>query len=166
MENILWHCHSAPTGARNSSLAHPNMAEVSLGQSFPNVIPSLLHVFNWWCLQGLVIWCVSLSRPQNLGCKRRHIARRGGYISSRDARISTRGWPNLPHLNKTGCPRLRKDARIWVKMPESRLTIRDRDHWLNNFIVLFLMVKTIIHGCLFVRSVLGFPGLKKTLESQ
>ena len=38
--------HSAPTGARNSSLGHPNMAEASLGKNFPKVIPSLLHVFS------------------------------------------------------------------------------------------------------------------------
>ena len=38
--------HSAPTGARNSSLGHPNMAETSLGKNFPKVISSLLHVFN------------------------------------------------------------------------------------------------------------------------
>ena len=40
--------HSAPTGARNSSLGHPNMAEASLGKNSPNVILSLLHVFNGW----------------------------------------------------------------------------------------------------------------------
>ena len=60
--------HSAPTGARNSSLGHPNMAEASLGKNFPKVIPSLLHIFSGWYLQGLVIWCVSLSRPQNFLC--------------------------------------------------------------------------------------------------
>ena len=38
--------HGEPTGARNSSLGHPNMAEASLGKNFPKVIPSLLHVFN------------------------------------------------------------------------------------------------------------------------
>ena len=38
--------HSAPTGARNSSLGHPNMAEASLGKNFPKMIPSLLRVFN------------------------------------------------------------------------------------------------------------------------
>ena len=122
------------------------MAEASLGKNFPKMIPSLIHVFNGSYLQVLVIRCVSLSRPQNLGWKRRHIARRGGHISLRDARISTHGCPNLSRFNKSGCPKLRKDARIWVKMPESRLTFRDRDHWLNNSIVLFLMVKTIIHG--------------------
>ena len=81
--------HGAPTGARNSSLGHPNMAQASLGKNFPKVIPSLLHVFNGWYLQRLVIWCVSLSRPHNIWCKRRHITRRRGDISSRDARIST-----------------------------------------------------------------------------
>ena len=130
--------HSAPTGARNSSLGHPNMTEASLGKNIPKVIPSLLHVFSGWYLQGLVKWCVSLSRPQNVWSKLRHIARRGGDISLRDARISTSGCPNLPRLNKLGCPKLRKDARIWVKMPESRLTIRCRDRWLNNSIVLFI----------------------------
>ena len=79
-------------------------------------------------------------------CKRRHIARRGGDISSRDARISTSGCPNLPRLNKLRCPKLRKDARIWVKMPESRLTIRGKYSRLNNSIVLFLMVNTIIYA--------------------
>ena len=92
------HLHSAPTGARNSSLGHPNMAEASLGKNFPKVIPSFLHVFNGWYLQGLVIWCVSLSRPQNYWGKQRHLARRGCDISSRDARISTRGCPKLPTL--------------------------------------------------------------------
>ena len=138
--------HSASTGARNSSLGHPNMAEASLGKNFPKMISLLLRVFCGWYLQGLFIWCVSLSRPQNFWWKRRHIARRGGDISSRDARISTNGCPNLPRLNKLGCPKLRKDARIWVKMPESRLTIRNRDRWLNNSIVLFVMVKTIIYA--------------------
>ena len=123
--------HSVPTGARNSSLGHPNMAEASLGKNFPKVIPSLLNVFNWWYLQSLVIWCVSLSRPQNFWGKRRHLARRGGDISSMDARISTCGCPKLQRLEKPGCPKLRKDARIWIKMPESRLTIRMRDHWFN-----------------------------------
>ena len=52
---IYHYIHSAPTGARNSSLGHPNMAEASLGKNFPNVIPSLLHVFSGWYLQGLVI---------------------------------------------------------------------------------------------------------------
>ena len=80
---------SAATGARNSSLGHPNMAEALLGKNFPKVIPSLLHIFNGWYLQHLVIWCVSLSRPQNIWCKRPHITRRRGDISSRDARIST-----------------------------------------------------------------------------
>ena len=104
--------HSAPTGARNSSLGHPNMAEASLGKNFPKMIPSLLRVFNGSYLQGLVIWCVSLSRPQNFLCKRRHIARRGGDISSRDARIST-FVQLLDALNSfQGCPRLTKDARI------------------------------------------------------
>ena len=131
--------HGAPTGARNSSLGHPNMAEASLGKNFPNVIPSLLHVFNGWYLQGWVIWCVSLSSPQNFWCDRRHIARRGGDISSRDDRISTRGCPNLPRLDKPGCPRLRKDARIWVKMPESRLAVRISDHWINHSVVSFLI---------------------------
>ena len=224
-------CHSAPTSARNSSLGHPSMAEASLGKNFPKVILLLLHDFSGWYLQGLVKWCVYLSRPRNVWCKLRHVARRGGDISSRDARISTSGCPNLPCLNKLGCPKLRKDARIWVKMPESRLTIRCRDCWLNNSIVLFLMVKKIIYAvnpmhsdivnwmiifkvfnlswhvsytgvifpfsqilwfliksawghtdsyklrcvdcmliiiymiCLFVRSMLGFPGLKMTLES-
>ena len=116
-----------------SSLGHPNMAEASLGKNFPKVIPSLLHIFSGWYLQGLVIWCVSLSRPQNFLCKRRHIARPGDYISLGDARISTGGCPNLPRLNKPGCPKLRQDARICVKMPESRLTIRCRDRWLNNY---------------------------------
>ena len=129
---ILPLIHSAPTGARNSSLGHPNMAEASLGKNFPNVIPSLLHIFSGWYLQGLVIWCVSLSRPQNVLCKRRHIARPGDYISLGDAWISTNGCPNLPRLNKPGCPKLRQDARIWVKMSESRSTIRCRDRWLNN----------------------------------
>ena len=78
-----------PTGARNSSLGHPNMAQASLNKNFPKVIPSLLHVFSGWYLQRLVIWCVSLSRPQNIWCKRRHITRRRGDVSSRDARIST-----------------------------------------------------------------------------
>ena len=106
------HLHSAPTGARNSSLGHPNMAEASLGKNFPKMIPSLLRVFNGSYLQGLVIWCVSLSRPQNFLCKRRHIARRGGDISSRDARIST-FVQLLDALNSfQGCPRLTKDARI------------------------------------------------------
>ena len=81
--------HSAPTGARNSSLGHPNMAEASLGKNFPKVISSLLLVFSGWYLQRLVSWCVSLSRPQNIWCKRRQIARRRGDISPRDARIST-----------------------------------------------------------------------------
>ena len=104
--------HSAPTGARNSSLGHPNMAEASLGKNFPKMIPSLLRVFNGWYLQGLVIWCVSLSRPQIFWWKRRHIARRGGDISSRDARISTL-VQLLDALNSfQGCPRLIKDARI------------------------------------------------------
>ena len=125
--------HSAPTGARNSSLGHPNMAEASLGKNFPKVIPSLLHIFSGWYLQGLVIWCVSLSRPQNFLCKRRHIARPGDYISLGNARISTGGCPNLPRLNKPGCPKLRQDARICVKMPESRLAIRCGDRWLNNY---------------------------------
>ena len=125
--------HSAPTGARNSSLGHPNMAEASLGKKFPKVIPSLLHIFSGWYLQGLVIWCVSLSRPQIFLCKRRHISRPGDYILLGDARISTSGCPNLPRLNKPGCPKLRQDARIRVKMPESRLTIRCRDRWLNNY---------------------------------
>ena len=124
--------HGAPTGARNSSLGHPNMAEALLGKNFPKVIPSLLHVFNEWYLQGLVIWCISLSRPQNFLGKQWHLARRGCDISSRDARISTRGCPKLRRLDKPGCPKLRKDARIWIKMPESRLTIRMRDHWFNN----------------------------------
>ena len=104
--------HSAPTGARNSSLGHPNMPEALLGKNFPKIIPSLLRVFNGWYLQGLVIWCVSLSRPQNFRWKRRHIARRGGDISSRDARIST-FVQLLDALNSfQGCPRLIKDARI------------------------------------------------------
>ena len=90
--------HSAPTGARNSSLGHPNMAEASLGKNFPKVIPSLLHVFNGWYLPSLVIWRVSLSRPQIFWGKRRHLARRGD-ISSRDARISTRGCPKLQRLD-------------------------------------------------------------------
>ena len=114
--------HSAPTGARNSSLGHPNMAEASLGKNFPKVIPSLLHVFNAWYLQSLVIWCVSLSRPQIFLGKRRHLARRGDDISSRDARISTRGCPKLQRLDKPGCPKLRKDARIWIKMSEWEIT--------------------------------------------
>ena len=80
-------CHGAPTGARNSSLGYPNMAEAALGKNFPKAIPSLLHVFNGWYLQGLDIWCVSLSRPQNFWGKQRHLARRGCDISSRDARI-------------------------------------------------------------------------------
>ena len=84
-----WQTHSAPTGARNSSLRHPNMAEASLGKNFPKVISPLLHVFSGWYLQRLVSWCVSLSRPQNIWCKRRLIARRRGDISPRDARIST-----------------------------------------------------------------------------
>ena len=63
--------HGAPTGTRNSSLGHPNMAEASLGKNFPKVIPSLLHVFNGWYLQSLVIWCVSLSRLQNVCGKQR-----------------------------------------------------------------------------------------------
>ena len=140
----LW-VHGAPTGARNSSLGHPNVVEASLGKNFPKAIPSLLHVFNGWYLQGLVIWCVSLSRPQNFWGKQRLLARRGCDISSRDARISTRGCPKLRRLDKSGCPRLRKDARIWIKMPESRLAIRMRDHWFNNSVVLFLMMMTIIH---------------------
>ena len=108
----LLHLHSAPTGARNSSLGHPNMAEASLGKNFPKMILSLLRVFNGSYLQGLVIWCLSLSRPQNFLCKRRHIARRGGDISSRDARIST-FVQLLGALNSfQGCPRLTKDARI------------------------------------------------------
>ena len=142
----LWN-HGAPTGARNSSLGHPNMSEASLGKNLPKVIPSLLHVFNGWYLQGLVIWCVSLSRPQNFWGKQRHLAWRGCDISSRDARISTRGCPKLRRLDKPGCPKLRKDARICIKMPKSRLTIRMRDHWFNNSVVLFLMMMmTIIHG--------------------
>ena len=56
--------HSAPTGAWNSSLGHPNMAEASLGKNFPKMISSLLCVLSGWYLQGLVIWCISLSRPQ------------------------------------------------------------------------------------------------------
>ena len=104
--------HSAPTGARNSSLGHPNMAEASLGKNVPKMISSLLRVFSGWYLQGLVIWCVSLSRPQNFWWKRRHIARRGGDISSRNARIST-FVQLLDALNSfQGCPRLMKDARI------------------------------------------------------
>ena len=110
--SLYLHNHSAPTGARNSSLGHPNMAEASLGKNFPKMIPSLLRVFNGWYLQGLVIWCVSLSRPQNFWWKRRHIARRGCDISSRDARIST-FVQLLDALNSfQGCPRLIKDARI------------------------------------------------------
>ena len=65
-DSARYEYHGAPTGARNSSLGHPNMAEASLGKNFPKVLPSLLHVFNGWYLRGLVIWCVSLSRPQNV----------------------------------------------------------------------------------------------------
>ena len=115
--------HGAPTGVWNSSLGHPNMAEATVSKNFPTVIPPLLHIFSGWFLQGLLIWCVSLSRPQNCWCKRWHITRRGGDVSSKDAQISTRGCPNLQHLDKPGCPRLRKDARIWIKMAESRLEL-------------------------------------------
>ena len=110
--NCTRHCHGAPTGARNSSLGHPNMAQASLGKNFPKVIPSLLHVFNGWYLQRLVIWCVSLSRPQNIWCKRRHITRWRGDISSRDARISTFVQLLDTLISFQGCPKLEKDARI------------------------------------------------------
>ena len=92
-------------------------AEASLGKNFPKVIPSLLHVFSGWCLQGLVIWCVSLSKPQNIWCKHRHIARRGGDISLGDARISNSGCPNLPRLNIPGCPKLNchRSALVSIK---------------------------------------------------
>ena len=88
------------------------MAEASLGKNFPKVIPSLVHVFSGRYLQGLVIWCVSLSRPHNCLCKRRHIARRGGDILSRDARISTFVQLLDAQNSFQGCPRLMKDARI------------------------------------------------------
>ena len=127
-------------------LGHPNLVKASLAKNFPKMIPSLLHVFSGWYLQGLVIWCASLFRPQNIWCKRRHSARAVGDISSRDARISFRGCPNLPCLGKPGCPRLRKDAQTWIKMPEPCLTIRIRYHWLNDPVVLFLMVKMSVHG--------------------
>ena len=116
--------HSTPTGARNSSLGHPNMAAASHGKHIHTAISSLLHVSNGWYLQGLIILCVSLSGPQNLLCKRWNMAKRGGNISARDARISTRGCPKLPHLKKPGCPKLKIDARNSAKMPESCLTIR------------------------------------------
>ena len=104
--------HSAPTGARNSSLGHPNMAAASHGKHIYKAISSLLHVSNGWYLQDLIILCVSLSGPQNLLCKRRNMAKRGGNISARDARIST-PVPLLDARNLfQGCPKLLNDARI------------------------------------------------------
>ena len=140
------HKHGAPTGTRNSNLGHPNLAEAPLGKNFSVWLrrcytSSMSDTCRVWsfdeylCPGHRLFWC-----------KRRHIARLGGDIWSRDARISTRGCPNLPRLEKPGCSKLRKDARTWVKMPESRLAIRIIDHWINHSILLFLIVKTIIHG--------------------
>ena len=107
-----WEYHSAPTGARNSSLGHPNMAEASLGKNFPKVIPSLLHVFNGWYLQSLVIWCVSLSRLQKFWGKRRHLARR--YM------IFHRGIPESQLVDaRNSNAWINRDARNSGKMPES-----------------------------------------------
>ena len=60
-------CHGAPTGAPNSSLGYPNMAAAALGKNFPKAIPSLLHVFNGWYLQGLDIWCYLCPGPRIFG---------------------------------------------------------------------------------------------------
>ena len=75
------------------------MAESSLGKNFPKMIPSLLRVFNGWYLQGLVIWCVSLSRPQNLLVKTTaHRQTRRWYFIE--------GCPNLNFCSVAGCPKL------------------------------------------------------------
>ena len=97
--------HSVPTGARNSSLGHPNMAEASPGKNFPKVIPSLLHVWMILAAFGHLMRIFVQTREYLVWTTAHHQTKKWHFI---------KGCPNLNFCSVAGCPNLISG------MPETR----------------------------------------------